>query len=150
MAHSKKVVKLSDYKPTPYSIEHVSMVFRLDPDETIVTTRLTIEPRAGYPAGFCLVLKGDGLDFVDARLDGKEMWEDRFSAKPDRFSLDYPPHRRFVLEITTRLSPKKNTQLMGLYSSNGAFCTQCEAEGFRRITYFYDRPDVLSTYECAD
>nr|WP_321444985.1 aminopeptidase N [uncultured Cohaesibacter sp.] len=147
MAHNKKVVKLSDYKPTPYSIEHVSMVFRLDPDETIVTTRLTIEPRAGYPAGFCLVLKGDGLDFVDARLDGREMWEDRFSAKPDRFSLDYPPHRRFVLEITTRLSPKKNTQLMGLYSSNGAFCTQCEAEGFRRITYFYDRPDVLSTYD---
>ncbi|TLP44798.1 aminopeptidase N [Cohaesibacter sp. CAU 1516] len=147
MTKDKKIVRLCNYKPTPYTIEHVSLVIRLDPEETTVISRLTIVPRAAYPAGHCLILDGDGLDFVDARLDGKEMWEERFSANPMRFSLNHAPHRRFTLEITTRLSPNQNTQLMGLYSSNGAFCTQCEAEGFRRITYFYDRPDILSTYD---
>ena len=147
MTHDRTLVKLSNYKPTPYVIKHVSLTFRLGATETFVTSRIEVEPRQGYQAGHCFFLDGDDLDFVEARLDGRAMWEERFVAAPHRFTLNDAPHRPFELEIVTRLTPQRNTQLMGLYASNGTYCTQCEAEGFRRITYFYDRPDILSTYD---
>ena len=84
--------------------------------------------------------------FVSARLDGEPIDAADFEASPSGFLLRRPPRRAFTLTIETRLDPAANTKLMGLYRSGSAYCTQCEAEGFRRITYFLDRPDVLSIY----
>nr|WP_321457666.1 aminopeptidase N [uncultured Cohaesibacter sp.] len=147
MPQENSVVRLEDYTPTPYSIDQVSLTVRLDPLETLVTSTLSITPRQGCIDGTALALDGDDLVFVSARLDGKELAESAFSASDKAFLLTTPPNQAFTLELVTKLAPQKNTQLMGLYRSNGSYCTQCEAEGFRRITYFYDRPDVLCVYD---
>ena len=93
-----------------------------------------------------LELDGDELSLVAAALDGVTLDPDAYQASPSGFALADPPRRPFTLRLETRLNPAANTKLMGLYRSGSAYCTQCEAEGFRRITYFPDRPDVLSTY----
>ena len=72
--------------------------------------------------------------------------DDSFVATSDGLTIPQPPNRPFKLEIETAVDPSANTQLSGLYRSNGTYCTQCEAEGFRRITFFPDRPDVMSVY----
>ena len=93
-----------------------------------------------------LELDGDELELVAAALDGATLAPEAFEATSSGFTLPDPPRRPFTLRLETRLNPSANTKLMGLYRSGAAYCTQCEAEGFRRITYFLDRPDVLSTY----
>src|SRR5581483_1414101 len=80
------------------------------------------------------------------RLDGAELKPDSYRATPDQLTIAQPPNGPFTLEIETLVDPSANTQLSGLYRSSGTFCTQCEAEGFRRITYFPDRPDVMAVY----
>ncbi len=97
-------------------------------------------------AGADLVLDGDGLVVRRIALDGDELDCSANFVTPDRLTLASPPQRPFILEIETEIDPSANTCLMGLYRSGSAYCTQCEAEGFRRITYFLDRPDVLSVY----
>jgi aminopeptidase N len=93
-----------------------------------------------------LTLVGEEMELLSAKLDGSELAGDDYAADETEFSLSAPPDAPFTLELTTRIHPETNTKLEGLYKSSGNFCTQCEAEGFRRITYFYDRPDVLATY----
>ncbi|MTI17035.1 aminopeptidase N [Rhodobacteraceae bacterium RKSG542] len=139
-------VKLSEYTPTPYAIKTVDLDFNLAPDNTIVVARSAIEPREGTSAGTPLVLNGDELTFVSASVNGEALGEEAYAIGETTFTLKTPPAEPFTLEITTKLSPQANTKLMGLYRSSGNYCTQCEAEGFRRITYFYDRPDVLAVY----
>ncbi|WP_306118108.1 MULTISPECIES: aminopeptidase N [unclassified Roseitalea] len=142
-----QTVKLEDYEPAPYRITDTDLTFRLDPKATEVIARLTVERREGVPAGTPLTLDGDDLSLVQARVDGEPVAGNRLTATPDQLTLDEPPHaRRFAVEIVTRVDPEANKQLMGLYRTGGNYCTQCEAEGFRRITYFLDRPDVLSVY----
>ena len=92
------------------------------------------------------MLDGDGLTLASLRLDGEPMPPEHYVATPDRLTIAQPPQRPFVLEIETIVNPEANTQLSGLYRSGGTYCTQCEAEGFRRITYFPDRPDVMAVY----
>ena len=105
-----------------------------------------MRPNPAGVEGASLSLDGDELLFISARLDGEPLEAADFNADPSRFVLPRPPKRPFTLAIETRLDPAANTKLMGLYRTGLAYCTQCEAEGFRRITYFLDRPDVLSTY----
>ena len=93
-----------------------------------------------------LRLDGDELELVGLKLDGKALERSAYEANSSELVLANPPRRPFKLQIETRLDPAANTKLMGLYRSGSAYCTQCEAEGFRRITYFLDRPDVLSVY----
>ncbi|MDN5926698.1 MAG: aminopeptidase N [Hyphomicrobiales bacterium] len=138
--------RLEDYRPTDYLIPLTHLDIDLSPEATLVTAELTFERRAGVPDTTPLVLDGDGLELAGLAIDGKPAKPDDFEVTPDRLTVKPPRARRFVLTIRTRLSPQNNTQLMGLYRSNGVYCTQCEAEGFRRITYFLDRPDVLSVY----
>ncbi|WP_419913240.1 aminopeptidase N [Hoeflea sp.] len=139
-------VRLEDYKPTAFEIETVDLTFRLDPARTIVTSRLSMRRRNGEPAS-PLVLDGDELTFVELKIDGHAAGSDRFEASPSRLEVrDLPQTEFFTLEIVTEVAPADNTKLMGLYRSSGVYCTQCEAEGFRRITYFLDRPDVLAIY----
>jgi aminopeptidase N len=139
-------VRLVDYRPTPYAIRTVTLDVALDPEATRVTATLALEPRPGTLPGTPLVLDGDDLTLVALALDGASLAADAYTATPDRLEIAAPPAGPFTLTTTTTLAPAKNTKLMGLYRSSGNYCTQCEAEGFRRITYFYDRPDVLAVY----
>src|SRR5690606_13720778 len=142
-----QVFRLEDYRPTDYLIPETSLTFRLDPERTRVVSELTVERRDGIDVTTPLVLDGDGLELVSLEIDGQRTNLDEVEISPERLVLKGPPTaRRFKLRIETQVSPAANLALMGLYRSNGIYCTQCEAEGFRRITYFLDRPDLLSVY----
>ena len=142
-----QVFRLEDYRPSPYIIPETDLTFRLSPEATTVIAKLTVERRDGTPLDARLELNGDGLLLKRLEIDGVALRPAAFSASPDGLVIGKPPKaRRFLLTIETELAPAKNEALMGLYRSGGNYCTQCEAEGFRRITYFLDRPDVLSVY----
>jgi len=139
-------VRLQDYRPPDWLVETVELDVSLDPNATRVCARLALKPNPKSAAPAPLVLDGDGLELKSLRLDGVALAPESYSADPDRLTIAQPPQRPFRLEIETVLDPSANTQLMGLYRSRGTYCTQCEAEGFRRITYFPDRPDVMAVY----
>ncbi|CDX41659.1 aminopeptidase N [Mesorhizobium sp. SOD10] len=142
-----QVFKLEDYRPSDYLIPRTSLDFRLSPDATRVIALLTIERREGVTASAPLVLDGDGLTLLGVAIDGQALPAGDYEATPDRLTILKPPAaQRFELRLETEIAPSRNEALMGLYRSNNVYCTQCEAEGFRRITYFLDRPDVLSVY----
>ena len=140
------VIRLADYRPTPYAIDTVSLIFRLDPQATEVVAEIAFSRREGTREGEPLELVGDGLKLTGLSIDGASLPEADYTATPDSLSVPNPPAAPFTLTITTEVNPSANSALMGLYQSSGVFTTQCEAEGFRRITYFYDRPDVLAVY----
>ena len=140
-----QVFKLEDYRPNDYLIPQTNLTFRLSPDATRVTAVLTVERRDGVSASAPLVLDGDGLTLKRIEIGGKKAKPADFLVTPDQLTILEPPAaRRFQLLIETELAPVGNEALMGLYRSSNVYCTQCEAEGFRRITYFLDRPDILS------
>ena len=139
-------VRLTDYRPPDYLIDLVELDVSLDIHATRVVSTLSLRPNPAGREGAALALDGDELLFISARLDGAPLDDADFEASPSQFLLPRPPQRPFKLKIETRLDPAANTKLMGLYRTGSAYCTQCEAEGFRRITYFLDRPDVLSAY----
>jgi aminopeptidase N len=142
-----QVFRLEDYRPSDYLIPKTALVFRLSPVATQVTATLAIERREGVPPSTPLVLDGDGLVLKGLLLNGQPIADSACQVSPDQLSISaLPAARTFTLTIETELAPAQNEALMGLYLSNGVYCTQCEAEGFRRITYFLDRPDVLSIY----
>ncbi|NGN40631.1 aminopeptidase N [Mesorhizobium sp. CGMCC 1.15528] len=142
-----QVFRLEDYRPSDYHIPLTDLTFRLSPDSTRVISELTIERRDGISGTPPLVLDGDGLVLKRVELDGKALAPSAYEATPESLVIANPPAgKRFRLLIETEIAPSQNQALMGLYRSNGVYCTQCEAEGFRRITYFLDRPDILSVY----
>ncbi|MCV3240046.1 aminopeptidase N [Mesorhizobium sp. ZC-5] len=142
-----QVFRLEDYRPSDYLIPRTHLAFRLSPENTLVTAELTIERRDGVARNAPLVLDGDELMLKSVRIDGKALDNSAYKATPDQLIIKKPPAgKKFVVSIETSLNPAKNEKLMGLYRSSNVYCTQCEAEGFRRITYFLDRPDILSVY----
>jgi len=141
-----QTVRLEEYRPSDHLIDRVELDVRLDDRETRVSAVLALRPNPAGEAGAALRLDGDEIDLVALELDGAVLAPDDVTASPSGLVLHAPPSRPFVLRIETRLDPSANTKLMGLYRSGGVYCTQCEADGFRRITYFLDRPDVLSVY----
>lgn len=134
---------LSEYKAPDFHIDTVHLDFDLDPAKTRVTSVLSVR-RAGS-GNADLILNGEDIALVSVSVDGKALPRKHYKLTQTHLTLSGLPDA-FDLMIETTCAPKDNTQLMGLYVSGGRFCTQCEAEGFRRITYFPDRPDVLSTY----
>ncbi|MGX9144849.1 aminopeptidase N [Mesorhizobium sp. 128a] len=140
-----QVFKLEDYRPNDFSIPKTGLTFRLSPDATRVNATLTIERRDNAAASAPLVLDGDGLVLKRIAIDGRELSPADYLATPDQLTILKPP-ARFELLLETEIAPASNEALMGLYRSSNVYCTQCEAEGFRRITYFLDRPDILSVY----
>ncbi|MBI5255513.1 MAG: aminopeptidase N [Burkholderiales bacterium] len=138
------VIRREDYQAPAYWIRSVELTFDLDPAKTIVSSKLAIE-RNGDPAEVQpLVLHGEELTLLRVLADGESV---SFRHEPGRLVIDNPPARAaFTLEIRNTCAPEKNTVLSGLYTSGGGFFTQCEAEGFRRITYFLDRPDVMAVF----
>jgi aminopeptidase N len=139
-------VRLKDYRPPDWLVDTVELDVSLDVTATRVRATLALRPNGDGAAPAPLVLDGDGLSLRALKLDGAPLAADAFVATPDRLTIAQPPHRPFRLEIETVVDPSANTQLSGLYRSGAIYCTQCEAEGFRRITYFPDRPDVMAVY----
>jgi aminopeptidase N len=144
-------VRLSTMRPPDYLIDHVDLVFRdLHPDKTKVAVHIASPPQSGIwrrnPFHWCLMAMGLKLTFVGLNASDTPLDEDTYGATPDSLTIHTPPQQPFTLRTEVEIDPSENTQLMGLYLSNGIYTTQCEPEGFRRITYFLDRPDVLATY----
>jgi aminopeptidase N len=138
-------IRLKDYRPPDWLVETVSLDFSLHPTQTKVRATLALKPNPDAAAA-PLVLDGDGLTLTALKLDGAALPPESYVATPDSLTIPQVPNRPFTLEIETLVDPTANTQLSGLYRSSGTFCTQCEAEGFRRIAYFPDRPDVMAVY----
>lgn len=136
-----RLVRRADYAAPAYFIDTVDLTFDLDADKTRVLNRMRLR-RNPEAAAQALRLDGEALNLARVLVDGKGC---SFRMDGDQLVLDNLPEA-FDLEIFTTCAPAKNTQLMGLYISQGTFFTQCEAEGFRRITYFLDRPDVMAVY----
>ncbi len=139
---SPQTIRLQDYRSPAFAIETIDLRFDLDEEQTTVTSLMTVvRQRPDEP----LELDGDELELVSLKLDGQALGRDVYTVTPHSLVIPAVGDRAEV-EIVTRIQPQNNTQLSGLYKSSGNFCTQCEAQGFRRITFFLDRPDVLSRY----
>jgi aminopeptidase N len=133
---------LADYAPVPVTVTHLDLAFRLDPMATRVRARMSCERRG--PGD--MVLDGEGLKTLSVSIDGESCGADRMTLGETTLTIHDAPDD-FLLETEVEISPETNTELSGLYISNGMYCTQCEAEGFRRITWMLDRPDVMATYD---
>ena len=137
---------LFDYTPPPFLIDTVDVDIDFRSGEAIVTTQLVLRrnPAAQTPNA-PLVLDGEELELLGVKLDGKELTADRYRLSPEQLTLPEVPDA-FRLETQSRIHPDGNTRLSGLYRSANGYFTQCEAQGFRRITWFLDRPDVMARY----
>src|SRR5215813_1203758 len=139
-------VRLEDYRPPDWLVDTVELDVSLHPTATRVRAILKLAPNGNGSAPSPLVLDGDDLTLTSLKIDGAALPSEQYVATPDRLTIAQPPQRPFRLEIETVVDPSANTQLHGLYRSSGNYCTQCEAEGFRRITYYPDRPDVMAVF----
>jgi len=136
-----KAIYLSDYQSPAYAIDKTHLQFDINEDVTLVTSKLEMRKLREEP----LVLNGQHLELVSVEVNGTARGQGEYQVDEETLTLDDLPDA-FVLQIKTHIKPQDNTALEGLYKSSGMYCTQCEAEGFRRITYFLDRPDVMSEY----
>ena len=141
-----KTIRLSDYAAPDYRVETVALHFELDPKGTRVTAELSVRADHDRSQGARpFRLDGDKLSLDAIAIDGQALGDNAYDHDDEGLVIHEPPER-FVLKTTTTIAPADNTALEGLYMSGGKYTTQCEAEGFRRITFFPDRPDVLATY----
>ena len=138
-------IKLKDYLPPAWLVETVTLDVSLEAKQTKVKATLVLKPNPLSGAA-PLTLDGDDLTLTGLKLDGATLPPENYVVTSDSLIIAQPPNRPLTLEIDTVVDPSANTQLSGLYRSSGTYCTQCEAEGFRRITYFPDRPDVMAVY----
>ena len=138
-----KTIHLKDYRPPAYRIHEVDLRFDLDPAKTRVRAEMKVA--ADGDEGGPFHLHGDDLPLLSIALDGRSLDQAAYSHDGEGLTIHQVP-QAFTLTTETEIEPDKNTELEGLYVSGDMFCTQCEAEGFRRITFFQDRPDVLATY----
>lgn len=144
--HQPKTTYLKDYTAPAFLIETVDLNFDLQEVITMVTSRLVIKRNPQSEDNWApLVLDGHNLELISISLDDQTLTLLDYQVANDQLTIADVPDA-FVLNITVQIKPRENTELQGLYCSNNIFCTQCEPEGFRRITYFIDRPDVLSRY----
>ena len=145
-AHQPQTIHLSDYQPFTHVVEQVHLTFRVAPSATRVVTRLTLSPNPLRPGAHDLRLDGEGVRLISAVLDGIPL-----TLTPDETGLTVPaalmPTSQFTLETEVEIDPAANTALEGLYMSGGIYSTQCEAQGFRHITFYPDRPDVMSLFD---
>jgi aminopeptidase N len=139
-------IRRSDYRPPDFWIDRVDLTFQLERDHTRVKARLSgRRNEAAEEKRRALVLHGEDLELHGLKLNGSDLVIGEFEVTDEGLVVPEVPDR-FELETEVEIQPRANTRLSGLYLSNGIFCTQCEAEGFRRITYFLDRPDVMARY----
>ncbi|HAY46280.1 MAG TPA: aminopeptidase N, partial [Gammaproteobacteria bacterium] len=142
---ANKTIFLKDYRTPNFLVDTVALDFELGETVTSVISKLTLRRNADGETHAPLVLDGEQLELTCLELDGKQLDETEYQLVGDQLIVAEVPDK-FELVSTVLIKPQENTQLSGLYKSSGNFCTQCEAEGFRRITFFPDRPDVLSIF----
>ena len=142
---SPGTVYLKDYRPPAYLINRTELHFELYEDRALVSSRLHLLRDPAVAAGESLELHGQELELLSVAVDGQVLAADDYVVGEDTLLIHSVPEQ-CVLETRTRISPQDNTSLEGLYKSRTMFCTQCEAEGFRKITYYLDRPDVMSVF----
>jgi aminopeptidase N len=138
-----KAVHLTDYRPCDYAVDTIDLTFLLEPNDTKVRAVSAVRRIGDHERP--LTLDGVNLTLGRIAVDGAVLPGEAYTVEPERLVIHRPP-AAFTLEIETTIAPAANTALEGLYVSGGRFCTQCEAEGFRKITYAQDRPDSLSRY----
>ncbi len=145
MPDTDRRIHLADYQPFPFVVERVALTFQLSPDATRVKSQLHMAPNPARPGRHDLFLHGEDLVLVSLAINGVSA-----GVTPDAAGLTVPaamlPDGPFTLDIEVQIAPAANTALEGLYMSNGMYCTQCEAEGFRKITFYPDRPDVMTRF----
>ena len=145
-----KVMKRSDYKAPAYTALNADLTFDLSDDRTIVKSKVTYR-RLLTDSRPSLILNTEESEIVSVKINdvSVDISSNSFvnNLKKNIIELQTPNESEFVVEIENIINPQENTSLMGLYKSNGTFCTQCEPEGFRRITPFLDRSDVLAKYQ---
>ncbi len=146
MTSEKKEIFLKDYTPPAHLIDTVDLTFELDPQVTRVTSRLVVRNNTAGPEGQALHLDGEQLHLESVKVNNSPVESRHYQVTDTALLLQNLPQSPFEVEIVTVLNPSKNTALEGLYLSSGNYCTQCEAEGFRRITYYPDRPDVMAVF----
>jgi aminopeptidase N len=146
LTSTPKTIFLKDYTPPAFLVTSVDLDVDLRDDHALVTAKLVLarNPQAADPRA-PLVLDGDELELVSVAVDGRILGSGDYRLSAERLEIPAVPER-FTLVSVVRIRPKHNTRLMGLYASTDGYFTQCEAEGFRRITFFPDRPDVMSRY----
>ena len=140
-----RVINLKDYTQPHYWIDSIDLVFELGEENTRVLSSMTLRKNTGFPGEYPLVLNGEHMQLGRVSLDGVELAASEYTVSDEDLTIHTVPDS-FSLEIETIIRPQENTALEGLYKSSGNFCTQCEAEGFRRITYYLDRPDVMAMF----
>ncbi|MGB1834919.1 MAG: aminopeptidase N, partial [bacterium] len=145
-AATRQPIRLKDYKVPPYLIPNTKLRFELGEESTEVQSILTLQRNPlAKEEDRLLRLHGEGIELLELKLNGAVLREADYQKDEEFLTIKNFPDEG-ELSIRTRIKPQDNTTLEGLYKSNELFCTQCEAEGFRHITYFLDRPDVLSRY----
>ena len=140
-----KAINLKDYKQPYYWVDTVDLVFELGEKNTRVLSTMTLRKNSGFHGSYPLILNGEHVQLGVLKLDGVELTTADYEVTEQELTIHSLPDK-FVLEIETIIKPQENTALEGLYKSSSNFCTQCEAEGFRRITYYPDRPDVMARF----
>ena len=142
-----KTIELKNYQPSNYLIDTVKLDITLHPNETQVKSKLFLKPNPfAEDIGQPLRLNGENIELIKIKLNNKELDKKAYRINHKELTILEPPEKKFTLEITTVCNPDENKALSGLYRSNNTYCTQCEAEGFRRITYYLDRPDILAVF----
>lgn len=141
-------VFLKDYKPTPYLVDSTSLDFSLNEDITTVvaTSRFVLNPASEDRSGVLFLNGREDVQLVSVKINDEAVPSERQALTASSLTLTDVPLGDFTLEVVTQIKPQENTRLEGLYKSSGNYCTQCEAEGFRGITFAQDRPDVMSKY----
>ncbi|MFN3786662.1 MAG: aminopeptidase N, partial [Thiothrix sp.] len=140
-----KTIYLRDYEASAYQVTAISLVFELGEEATLVTSVCAYQRNPGVAADTPLELYGEELELLALRVNGLPLAAEAYTLTATTLSIpNVPAH--CTVEVVTRIYPQQNTSLEGLYQSSGNFCTQCEAQGFRKITYYLDRPDVLSVF----
>ena len=141
-----KMIYLKDYQAPEYLIDETHLTFELFEDHTLVHAQLVMRRNPARGAGLPpLALDGQQLELLSVKLNDLELTAQDYQLTDSHLTL-HPQTEQFVLDTSVKIHPESNTALEGLYKSGGMFCTQCEAEGFRKITYYLDRPDVMSTF----
>ena len=138
-------VKLSEYTPYPFRIETVSLHFNLEPGVTRVAAKMLVVRQNNADASAPMQLDGEGLNLKAISIDDRAIETSEYQLSENLLTLSDLPDE-FTLETVVEIDPQSNTALSGLYISGGRFCTQCESIGFRRITFWPDRPDVMSRF----
>ncbi len=138
-------IHLHDYKTPAYLVENVALSFQLEPSATRVQSRLQLFRNPDRSAAEPLILDGNSMQLLAIKLDGEQLPESDYQLTEEALTIPAVPEK-FTLEIETRIDPAGNSSLEGLYQSSGNFCSQCEAHGFRKITFYPDRPDVMARF----